>query len=124
MLARLSRGVTLRSPRLLGSALPALSVSRVREQPNLLRLAGAGVLFGALLSSDEPPSQCMGKRGPQPKSKAPPPAQKAKGKGPIKRTPTSAFDPAANDDDIYQCEKIVGQRLAKGVTQYLAQWAA
>ena len=43
-----------------------------------------------------------------------PPPPRPKGKGPIKRTPTGAFDPAAKDDDIYQCEKIVAQRLAKG----------
>ena len=38
----------------------------------------------------------MGKRGPKPKPVAAPPL-KAKGKGPVKRTPTSAFDAAAND---------------------------
>ena len=110
MLARLSRGVAaraLRSPRLLGSALPVLGVSRAREQHSLLHLAGAGALLSALLASDE--AECMGKRGPQAKAKAPPPPPKAKGKGPIKRTPTSAFDPAAKDDDVYQCEKIVGR---------------
>ena len=129
MLARLSRGVALRSPRLLGSALPALSVSRVRDQPNLLRLAGAGVLFGALLSSDEP-SQCMGKRGPQPKASKAPAAQKPKGKGPVKRTPTSAFDPAAKDDNVYQCEKIAGkmhgdlQKSAKDTTLEHSLFAA
>ena len=64
----------------------------------------------------------MGKRGPKPKPVAAPPL-KAKGKGPVKRTPTSAFDAAANDDNVYQCEKIVGQRLAKGVTQFCVTWA-
>ena len=38
----------------------------------------------------------MGKRGPKPKPVAAPPL-KAKGKGPVKRTPTSSFDAAAND---------------------------
>ena len=58
----------------------------------------------------------MGKRGPKPTNKAAaPPPPKPKGKGPIKRTPTSAFDVA--------CEKIVGQRLAKGgITQYNVKW--
>ena len=64
----------------------------------------------------------MGKRGPKPKPVAAPPL-KAKGKGPVKRTPTSAFDAAANDDNVHQCEKIVGQRLAKGVTQFCVKWA-
>ena len=54
----------------------------------------------------------MGKRGPQPKKPPPPAPLKAKGKGPQKRTPTSAFDAAAKDDDVYQCERIVGKRLA------------
>ena len=67
----------------------------------------------------------MGKRGPKPANAAqtPPAPPKPKGKGPIKRTPTSAFDPAAKDDDVYQCERIVAQRLAKGVTQYQVKWA-
>ena len=65
----------------------------------------------------------MGKRGPQPKKPPPPAPLKAKGKGPQKRTPTSSFDPAAKDDDVYQCERIVGKRLAKGVTQYCVKWA-
>ena len=67
----------------------------------------------------------MGKRGPQPKAKAvaPPAPLKAKGKGQQKRTPTSAFDPAAKDDDVYQCERIVGKRLAKGITVYCVKWA-
>ena len=34
-----------------------------------------------------------------------------------------SFDPAAKDDDFYQCERIVGKRLAKGVTQYCVKWA-
>ena len=90
------------------------SVLRAREQSNLLKLAGAGVLLSAALSDE--PAEC-GKRGPQKAAKnAPaPPAPKPKGKGPIKRTPTSAFDPAAKDDDIHQCEKTVAERLAKGV---------
>ena len=60
----------------------------------------------------------MGKRGPAKKA-APPPPPKAQGTGGKKRTPTGAFDPAAGND-VYEPEKIVGQRLAKGVTQYNA----
>jgi hypothetical protein len=43
----------------------------------------------------------------------------------MNRTPTSQFGPAATggDDQIYQCEKIVGQRLEKGVTKYNVKWA-
>ena len=54
MLARLSRGAPLRSPRLLGSALPALSVSRVFDQGSCGRgvvevwLGGCGQ-YGLLL---------------------------------------------------------------------------
>ena len=56
----------------------------------------------------------MGKRGPQPKSAAPPPPPKAQGDK-TKRTPTSAFDPAAGAN-IYEPEKVIAQRLARGVT--------
>ena len=56
----------------------------------------------------------MGKRGPQPKSAAPPPPPKAQGDK-TKRTPTSAFDPAAGAN-IYEPEKAIAQRLARGVT--------
>ena len=57
----------------------------------------------------------MGKRGPAPKPKAPPPPPRAQGTGANKRTPTSAFDPAAGKEkDVYEPEKIVGQRMAKG----------
>ena len=42
------------------------------------------------------------------------PAQGKEGK---KRTPSSVFDPAAGKD-VYEPEKIIGKRLAKGVTQY------
>jgi len=55
----------------------------------------------------------MGKRGPQPAAKkiAPPPVLKSQGAiGKHERTPTSAFDPAAGKD-VYEPEKIVGQRL-------------
>jgi hypothetical protein len=54
----------------------------------------------------------MGKRGPQPAAKkiAPPPVLKSQGAIGKQRTPTSAFDPAAGKD-VYEPEKIVGQRL-------------
>lgn len=69
----------------------------------------------------------MGKRGPQPgeaakaaaaakRAKLATAAPKAQGTT-TKRTPTSAFDPAAGKD-TYEPEQIVAQRLAKGVTQY------
>ena len=117
LVARLLGRPALRSPRLispLGAAVPAISVSRAREQSDLLKLASAGVLLGTILASEEPAS--CSRRGPQPESKkkVQPAPQAPKGKGPVKRTPTSAFDPAAKDDNIYQCEKIVAQRLAKG----------
>ena len=67
----------------------------------------------------------MGKRGPQPgaaakvaaaakKAKAAPAPPKAQG-ATTKRTPSSAFDPAAGRD-TYEPEEVVGQRLSKGVT--------
>ena len=46
---------------------------------------------------------------------------KAHGSG-KKRTPQSAFDPAAAED-VYEPELIVAERLAKGVTQYHVKWA-
>ena len=42
------------------------------------------------------------------KAQAPPPAPQPQGKA-QKRTPTSAFDPAAGND-VYEPEKIIGQR--------------
>ena len=62
----------------------------------------------------------MGKRGPA-KKVAPPPPPKPQGTGGKKRTPTSVYDPAAGKD-VYEPEKVVGQRLAKGVTQYSVKW--
>ena len=61
----------------------------------------------------------MGKRkAPAP---APAPCSRAQGKA-QKRTPTSAFDPAAGKD-VYEPEKIIGQRMAKGgITQYNVKW--
>ena len=46
----------------------------------------------------------------------------AQGKGGRKRTPQSAFDPA-KDQDVYEPEKIIAERMAKGgVTQYQVKW--
>jgi hypothetical protein len=58
-----------------------------------------------------------------PKKKPPVPAAplKAQGAGGRKRTPTSAFDAAAGDD-VYEPEKVIAQRLAKGITQYQVKW--
>ena len=58
----------------------------------------------------------------QPTSKkgAPPPPPQPEGTG-KKRTPTSAFDPAASKD-VYEPEKIIGQRLSKGVTTFNVKW--
>ena len=53
----------------------------------------------------------MGRRGPPKKAETAGPLTKplpAQGKGPNKRTPSSAFDPAAGEDNIYEPEKIVG----------------
>ena len=60
------------------------------------------------------------KRGPKtaPPLPAPLPAQGIGGK---KRTPQSAFDPAAGGN-IYEPEKVVAERLAKGITQYNVKW--
>ena len=59
----------------------------------------------------------MGRKKPAP----PPPRPKSQGTT-RKRTPTSNFDPAAGED-IYEPEKIVGQRMAKGgVMQYEVKW--
>ena len=63
----------------------------------------------------------MGKRGPAAKKVALPPPPKPQGTGGKKRTPTSVYDPAAGKD-VYEPEKVVGQRLAKGVTQYSVKW--
>ena len=62
----------------------------------------------------------MGKRKQITAPAAPP---KAEGKD-KKRTPQSAFDPAAGKD-LYEPEKIIAQRIAKpkgGVTQYQVKW--
>ena len=57
----------------------------------------------------------MGKRGPKPKPAETPTRQKPQGKD-TKRTPTSHFDPEAGQD-VYEPDKIVAERLQKGVTQ-------
>ena len=62
----------------------------------------------------------LGKRGPPNKKGAPPPPPQPEGTG-KKRTPTSAFDPAASKD-VYEPEKIIGQRLSKGVTTFNVKW--
>ena len=62
----------------------------------------------------------MGKRGPQSKKVAPPPPPKPEGAG-KKRTPTSAFDRAAGKD-VYEPEKVIGQRLSRGITQFNVKW--
>ena len=64
----------------------------------------------------------MKKRG-APKAKAAlAPAAPIKPQGSnTKRTPTSAFDGAAGKD-VYEPEKVLAQRLARGVTQYLVKW--
>ena len=42
--------------------------------------------------------------------------------GKNKRTPQSAFDGAAGKD-VYEPEKVVAQRTAKGVSQFQVKWA-
>ena len=49
------------------------------------------------------------------------PPLKAQAGGSGTRTPTSAFDAAAGKD-IYEPNKIIAHRLAKGVTQYQVRW--
>jgi hypothetical protein len=58
-----------------------------------------------------------GKRKGAPQPAKPLPAQ-GTGK---QRTPQSAFDGAAGND-TYEPEKIIAERLAKGVTQYQVAW--
>ena len=61
----------------------------------------------------------MGARKKQATTPTAPPKPEGKGK---KRTPQSAFDPAAGKD-VYEPEKIIAQRMAKGgVTQYHVKW--
>ena len=63
----------------------------------------------------------MGKRGPKPKgTPAAQPTIKPQGKE-QKRTPTSAFDPAAGRD-VYEPEKVVAARLCRGTRQWLVKW--
>ena len=122
MIALFSRGAALRSLRIVGGAAPALAFTRINhEQSRWLPAVAAGAALSSVLTAfdqSSEPSSC-GKRGPQPAAKkaaAVPPPPRPKGKGPIKRTPTGAFDPAAKDDDIYQCEKIVAvRRLQHGL---------
>ena len=48
---------------------------------------------------------------------------KAQGKGKHKRTPQSAFDPAAQGEEkTYEPEAIVGERLAKNRTEWCVKW--
>ena len=63
----------------------------------------------------------MGQRGPKKKTAEPPPPLTPQGVAGKKRTPTSSFDPAAGKD-IYEPEKIVATRGAKGVTQFHVKW--
>ena len=71
------------------------------------------------------PLGTMGKRGPQPAKKVvakPTATPRAQGTGPTKRTPTSAFDPAAGKD-IYEPEKIIAKRTVKGgESQWQVKW--
>ena len=42
----------------------------------------------------------------------------------MKRTHTSVFDTVGMDGDVFQCEKIVGKRLAMvGITRWNVKWA-
>ena len=59
-----------------------------------------------------------------PRKKAAVPAKPlpAQGQGQSKRTPQSAFDPAAGKD-IYEPEKVMAKRIAKGgISQYQVKW--
>ena len=57
------------------------------------------------------------------KKKKPVQASKLKAQGKTtKRTPSGAFDPAAGKE-IYEPVKIIAERLAKGVTQFMVKWA-
>ena len=69
---------------------------------------------------------CKGRKRKVEKPGPPSKALPAQGKGQQKRTPTSAFDPAAGAD-IYEPELIVGERQknlgsGKQETQYEVKW--
>ena len=80
----------------------------------------SGGNFVALVVAHRKSQSDMGKRGPKLKKGAPPPPQKPEGAGKM-RTPTSAYDPAAGKD-VYEPEKIIGQGLSKGITQFNVKW--
>ena len=66
----------------------------------------------------------MGGRGSGAKRKGAPaaPPKQLPAEGAVnKRTPQSAFDGAAGKD-TYEPERVVAERLAKGVTQYQVKW--
>jgi hypothetical protein len=66
-----------------------------------------------------PPRNTMGKRKAVATVVAPPPKPQGTGK---KRTPQSLFDPAAGKG-VYESEKILAQRIAKGgVSQFQVKW--
>ncbi|KAK3241317.1 hypothetical protein CYMTET_48910 [Cymbomonas tetramitiformis] len=44
------------------------------------------------------------------------------GKGPIKRTQQTPFDPAGSDDIVYSVREIKVERVAKGNAQWLVGW--
>ena len=48
-------------------------------------------------------------------------SRRARAKSAHGSTPTSAFDPAAGKD-VYEPEKIIGQRLSKGFTTFNVKW--
>ena len=54
------------------------------------------------------------------KPKAPTSTMQAQGKTAIKRTPNSAFDPA-KDQDVYDVELVVAERLCHGESQYMVK---
>ena len=46
----------------------------------------------------------------------------AQGKGRIKRTQQTPFDPAGSDDIVYSVREIKAERVAKGNAQWLVGW--
>lgn len=78
------------------------------------QLGRSDALFGQRVSHDRWDTVAL------PKKAAPPPPPKPQGTGGKKCTPTGTFDPAAGKD-VYEPEKIVGQRLMHGDLQKSAK---
>ena len=106
-------------------AMPMIRRQSVHQRRHVTRIPGEHYLSCASAQAHPQRTSSHGWQGQrqhqEPETKTDSPVQKPQGNGLNKRTPQSAFDPAAGKD-IYEPEAIVGQRLAKGVTQYAVKW--